>query len=138
MHVFFIVFLFFFFFLLLIVVFFFFFFFSSRRRHTRSLRDWSSDVCSSDLDRVTRPGARLGNGPRPGAAQARARRARPDRRVPHHLGRLRRHRAQTRRETRFERARAPRELRHVQVHVERGHHRLPLQAARQDDVPLSP
>src|SRR6266496_6116047 len=29
--------------------FYFFFFFSSRRRHTRSLRDWSSDVCSSDL-----------------------------------------------------------------------------------------
>src|SRR3989440_7687129 len=27
----------------------FFFFFSSRRRHTRSDRDWSSDVCSSDL-----------------------------------------------------------------------------------------
>src|SRR5690349_24220227 len=27
----------------------FFFFFSSRRRHTRSLHDWSSDVCSSDL-----------------------------------------------------------------------------------------
>src|SRR5206468_6783497 len=27
------------------------FFFSSRRRHTRSDRDWSSDVCSSDLDR---------------------------------------------------------------------------------------
>src|SRR5690349_25147394 len=27
-----------------------FFFFSSRRRHTRSLRDWSSDVCSSDLE----------------------------------------------------------------------------------------
>src|SRR5438874_8577526 len=27
------------------------FFFSSRRRHTRSLRDWSSDVCSFDLDR---------------------------------------------------------------------------------------
>src|SRR5262245_13385264 len=26
-----------------------FFFFSSRRRHTRCLRDWSSDVCSSDL-----------------------------------------------------------------------------------------
>src|SRR6266496_696818 len=25
------------------------FFFSSRRRHTSSLRDWSSDVCSSDL-----------------------------------------------------------------------------------------
>src|SRR5437867_9980043 len=29
----------------------FFFFFSSRRRHTRSYGDWSSDVCSSDLDR---------------------------------------------------------------------------------------
>src|SRR5437867_5477211 len=28
----------------------FFFFFSSRRRHTRSYGDWSSDVCSSDLD----------------------------------------------------------------------------------------
>src|SRR5699024_12005783 len=29
------------------------FFISSRRRHTRSKRDWSSDVCSSDLvDRV--------------------------------------------------------------------------------------
>src|SRR6266513_4205983 len=27
------------------------FFFSSRRRHTRSKRDWSSDVCSSDLQR---------------------------------------------------------------------------------------
>src|SRR5690606_39415975 len=26
-----------------------FFFFSSRRRHTRFSRDWSSDVCSSDL-----------------------------------------------------------------------------------------
>src|SRR5699024_11885610 len=27
--------------------------FSSRRRHTRSKRDWSSDVCSSDLGRIT-------------------------------------------------------------------------------------
>src|SRR5690606_19647135 len=32
-----------------IVLCFFFFFFSSRRRHTRFSRDWSSDVCSSDL-----------------------------------------------------------------------------------------
>src|SRR5256885_9859708 len=35
-----------------------FFFFSSRRRHTRLQGDWSSDVCSSDLDREfteTRP-----------------------------------------------------------------------------------
>src|SRR3989449_11582979 len=29
-----------------------FFFFSSRRRHTRCSRDWSSDVCSSDLKPV--------------------------------------------------------------------------------------
>src|SRR6266496_3952999 len=35
-----------------------FFFFSSRRRHTRSLRDWSSDVCSSDLR------SRFGGAPR--------------------------------------------------------------------------
>src|SRR5204863_1326291 len=35
---------------LVFMFFFFFFFFSSRRRHTRSLRDWSSDVCSSDLE----------------------------------------------------------------------------------------
>src|SRR5256884_8584990 len=28
-----------------------FFFFSSRRRHTRCSRDWSSDVCSSDLEK---------------------------------------------------------------------------------------
>src|SRR5206468_10143226 len=35
--------------LFLFFFFYFFFFFSSRRRHTRSDRDWSSDVCSSDL-----------------------------------------------------------------------------------------
>src|SRR5436309_3817915 len=28
------------------------FFFSSRRRHTRFSRDWSSDVCSSDLEKA--------------------------------------------------------------------------------------
>src|SRR5256885_3778587 len=32
----------------------FFFFFSSRRRHTRLQGDWSSDVCSSDLDALLR------------------------------------------------------------------------------------
>src|SRR5256884_9602896 len=32
-----------------------FFFFSSRRRHTRCSRDWSSDVCSSDLSGLRRP-----------------------------------------------------------------------------------
>src|SRR5207245_8813098 len=31
------------------------FFFSSRRRHTRCYRDWSSDVCSSDLLEDTLP-----------------------------------------------------------------------------------
>src|SRR2546429_317284 len=35
------------------------FFFSSRRRHTRCSRDWSSDVCSSDLDSI---GPKLGRG----------------------------------------------------------------------------
>src|SRR3712207_7112354 len=37
----------------------FFFFFSSRRRHTRYWRDWSSDVCSSDLRTVRRGGRTL-------------------------------------------------------------------------------
>src|SRR5690606_41033752 len=32
-----------------------FFFFSSRRRHTRFSRDWSSDVCSSDLEALHGP-----------------------------------------------------------------------------------
>src|SRR5438445_13666937 len=36
-----------------------FFFFSSRRRHTRYWRDWSSDVCSSDLVPAW-PGCRAG------------------------------------------------------------------------------
>src|SRR2546422_927298 len=36
-----------------------FFFFSSRRRHTRCSRDWSSDVCSSDLSRGYRAHSRL-------------------------------------------------------------------------------
>src|SRR2546426_3224155 len=35
-----------------------FFFFSSRRRHTRLQGDWSSDVCSSDLDLLRRPAGR--------------------------------------------------------------------------------
>src|SRR5271169_5830274 len=34
------------------------FFFSSRRRHTRCYRDWSSDVCSSDLARLAGPTCR--------------------------------------------------------------------------------
>src|SRR5690606_40309717 len=43
------------------------FFFSSRRRHTRFSRDWSSDVCSSDL-RKRRAAHR---GPRPETAPSR-------------------------------------------------------------------
>src|SRR5688500_19911738 len=35
-----------------------FFFFSSRRRHTRLQGDWSSDVCSSDLQTETCPARR--------------------------------------------------------------------------------
>src|SRR5206468_9873181 len=45
--------------------FFFFFFFSSRRRHTRSDRDWSSDVCSSDLAARDRDDVRLAGPARP-------------------------------------------------------------------------
>src|SRR3712207_7297984 len=37
-----------------------FFFFSSRRRHTRYWRDWSSDVCSSDLRQVIHTNDRIG------------------------------------------------------------------------------
>src|SRR3989449_5316161 len=59
-----------------------FFFFSSRRRHTRCSRDWSSDVCSSDLGGGDRDGLRgparrgvghrgAGHG-RPGVRPARA------------------------------------------------------------------
>src|SRR6267378_4428189 len=40
----------------------FFFFFSSRRRHTRSLRDWSSDVCSSDLKQALEAGVTIASG----------------------------------------------------------------------------
>src|SRR5256884_4155098 len=42
------------------------FFFSSRRRHTRCSRDWSSDVCSSDLGpraSSARRGDRCGTAP---------------------------------------------------------------------------
>src|SRR3712207_7967115 len=39
------------------------FFFSSRRRHTRYWRDWSSDVCSSDLGTAFAAGRAFGDGP---------------------------------------------------------------------------
>src|SRR5256885_2701513 len=38
-----------------------FFFFSSRRRHTRLQGDWSSDVCSSDLELLTLNGPGYNN-----------------------------------------------------------------------------
>src|SRR5262245_66601298 len=38
------------------------FFFSSRRRHTRCLSDWSSDVCSSDLESIARLGEAAATG----------------------------------------------------------------------------
>src|SRR3712207_7935392 len=40
------------------------FFFSSRRRHTRYWRDWSSDVCSSDLEQLAEVLAQVGSGAR--------------------------------------------------------------------------
>src|SRR6266478_2859068 len=43
----------------MIKVFIFFFFFSSRRRHTRFDCDWSSDVCSSDLQYCRSPSKTL-------------------------------------------------------------------------------
>src|SRR2546429_1667132 len=39
-----------------------FFFFSSRRRHTRCSRDWSSDVCSSDLPGWNSPREQIASG----------------------------------------------------------------------------
>src|SRR5216683_7082635 len=86
------------------------FFFSSRRRHTRSDRDWSSDVCSSDLPASRRvsssrpPGSRTGSSkgraeaaagfdraisyPPSGMCSALNRRSFPLLRLPHFLGRL--------------------------------------------------
>src|SRR5439155_15044859 len=60
------------------MIFCFFFFFSSRRRHTRWPRDWSSDVCSSDLESARHPlrrrrqGARGAGAARRGAAGSQA------------------------------------------------------------------
>src|SRR5437588_13022625 len=66
---------------MLVCVVIFFFFFSSRRRHTRSLCDWSSDVCSSDLGRSRRcqvgRGGRQGRREDDGQARPRAGRGRP-------------------------------------------------------------
>src|SRR5437763_10391469 len=62
---------FFFSFLLFFYCCFFFFFFSSRRRHTRYIGDWSSDVCSSDLDVHQVPAVRGAPAHRPGRRRGR-------------------------------------------------------------------
>src|SRR2546422_6915428 len=58
-------------------VFVFVFFFSSRRRHTRCSRDWSSDVCSSDLPRPAMRLLHAGHGDE--RARFREKPSRPDR-----------------------------------------------------------
>src|SRR5689334_24141299 len=65
----------FFFFFVYLCFLFFFFFFSSRRRHTRWNCDWSSDVCSSDLEPRRRRTAG-GEARRPGDLQRPRRRRR--------------------------------------------------------------
>src|SRR6266542_2496560 len=62
----------------------FFFFFSSRRRHTRCYRDWSSDVCSSDL----RTGAVLAAVSDPRTAEAGGTPAFEERREPASISKL--------------------------------------------------
>src|SRR5437762_4501420 len=52
----------------------FYFFFSSRRRHTRYIGDWSSDVCSSDLEGLAHPVREGESRIRPGAWAEHARR----------------------------------------------------------------
>src|SRR5207249_4554146 len=76
------------------------FFFSSRRRHTRSKRDWSSDVCSSDLA-VLRAGERSAD---------RNRRREP----PVHTGRGR----QPRRRSRDDRERRNQHARHERQYLD--------------------
>src|SRR5205809_7203575 len=67
-----------------------FFFFSSRRRHTRCSRDWSSDVCSSDLLGRRRgrlevaPWRRGGGGRRNRSEERRVGKECRSRRAPHH------------------------------------------------------
>src|SRR5436309_5560404 len=56
--------------LLILAAFIVFFFFSSRRRHTRFSRDWSSDVCSSDLASRTPKTASPASSPRRAAKSA--------------------------------------------------------------------
>src|SRR5690606_40593804 len=71
-----------------ILSFLFIFFFSSRRRHTRFSRDWSSDVCSSDLQQASRWRERLERGP---LAAGSGSRALPSRSEPERQGNGRRH-----------------------------------------------
>src|SRR5688500_19546496 len=63
------------------------FFFSSRRRHTRLQGDWSSDVCSSDLDRPQRLARRMHSSLRSSSARHRRRRGSAPRRTAHRRSR---------------------------------------------------
>src|SRR3712207_1097838 len=72
-----------------------FFFFSSRRRHTRYWRDWSSDVCSSDLFVAPVPDAARERAQRRRAERALGLRGRRDVREPAPLRRAREPRGQT-------------------------------------------
>src|SRR2546429_4857422 len=57
------------------------FFFSSRRRHTRCSRDWSSDVCSSDLGGLMRNSSKRGSASEPAGKARKPPRARLDERL---------------------------------------------------------
>src|SRR6266513_1448417 len=103
----------------------FFFFFASRRRHTRSKRDWSSDVCSSDLGPALRQrGVR--RVPRAAAAPGREERGPPRALAPRGARRVRR--AARLRAPRH-RARAGR-VRPDGRDLQRGAARLPARALR--------
>src|SRR5438034_6947874 len=108
---------------------FFFFFFSSRRRHTRSLCDWSSDVCSSDLKQL-------------GRVQPPERLLRDEQRLPNHRGRVLhlleafgRGRPQPdRREGRLHRVRRPEMLPVLTRELVKRHHPFPVAIERAPDL----
>src|SRR5690606_11830316 len=102
------------------VFFFFLFFFSSRRRHTRFSRDWSSDVCSSDLVRLRERSARHRSRRCARRAGAGARPRRRSRASRHHAGQHLPARLLPRR-TAHERKQLPRR-KHPALHELQPHH----------------
>src|SRR5690606_40083955 len=105
------------------------FFFSSRRRHTRFSRDWSSDVCSSDLRSLPAVGPdQVERGARPVLPPRH--RVRPE--LPESERRGHRCRRRIRHEPVRERRRVRRLARHPEVRVRtRAHERLRVQLQRQ-------